>query len=1345
MPALNWEAFAQLPGGTERNFEVLCRNLIRRHYQRYGSFAALAAQPGVEFHLKLHIPCSLGAPGRWYGWQCRWYDLPGGRALGNMRRRKIVKAIETTEKVLPDLTDWILWTRRPLTAGDQRWFRSLKTHMRLQLWSAEEVEEHLSGEAAVLRESYFGELVLTPNVLTDLFDESVAPIRRRWQPETHQAVDAERALRKMLAESESWRHLRETAEQLKSDALAVSRETGELDDSHAAATKDVVRMATDFAAALTEVHIGISRGDLDLLRQKLRDRPGPPDATLRVLPRKLRARRYRAALMVTNALAEAQRAIRLLDDVNSFMEKRMVAVLAEAGCGKTQLAAQLCAPTTDRPAGVLIHGRTLHAGHSLDDLARQVVISAVPVTSMEALLEAVDAAGQRAHRRLPIVIDGLNEAEDPREWKPLLSSLDVTLQRYPYVLIACTIRNVFVGEAIPEEIDRIEIPDFGLDAMDAIVKYFSYYRIDARDAELPFELLKHPLTLRLFCEVTNPTRERTVGVEAMPGSLTALFERFLDQAAERIAQLAPLTWRYYQPEVREALDEIGIALWEEKNRNLDEATLRQRIGDAARPWNESMICALMEEGILLRHPAEPPAGPRVAGAYDALAGHLVAGAILARYGRTGFEKWLKDPAVLSVLGGPIADQHPLAADTFRALVGLVPRQLPRQQFWSFLEPPLRATALRAAADLEAKYLDAMTVAELSSMVAGEPSGTRDLLERLWQTRGSPPHPLNAAFLDSVLRPMSVGDRDSRWTEWIRRDQDYILQDLRYLGDRWRRHIVKRSHSDQLRARWVAWTLTSTVRDLRDQATTTLYWFGRGDPLALFDLTLDALSINDLYVPERLFAASYGVAMAHQLPDPTFAKALNAFLTGIRDALVGPAAKHPTSHWLARLYARGTVELALRYHPAAVPEGLSIERRTQFAPGPAVDPIPSSDPRASEVNLALHTDFENYTVGGLFEDRSNYDMKHAGHQVAAAHVRGVVWSLGWREASLGKVDRKLDWQGSRSDRARVERYGKKYGWIGFYTFAGVLEDRSELRPSHGRLADVDIDPSFPEPPPAAPFELPMWARPVPRNDRRWIRRGAVRVPDQLFYCPEIDSHQGPWMAVAGHLTDNQTPGRHVFGFLIALFVEPSVADQVASALASQEHPDRWSTPTTPEDFYTFAGEIPWNTEFARGDREAGPAALYRETLGLPGLSRVSAEIIAHRYAWESYHCTLNKAGGALVPSWTFSQRFALRGLPQSFDQVLIGGNPASISLGAPPGFGGHLLYLREDLVHKFAKGRSLIWFIWGHRGLRPVPFPQPAWFVNAQRSGASVWRKICRAEELSPVFASSCQFRRSRRR
>jgi hypothetical protein len=1129
MPRVNWDAFAQLPGSAENNFEMLCRGLVRRHYARCGEFRALAAQPGVEFHLKLQAPCPLGDPGRWYGWQCRWYDLPGGRALGTTRRKKIAKAISLTEEVLPELTDWVLWTRRTLTAGDQKWFFGLKTHMRRHLWTAADVEDLLSGDAEILRATYFGELILTPETLGVLHDVSVAPIRRRWNPAVHQTIKAERELRRMLGEPGTWDDLRAFAQQLESESKAVHADLIDLPEQLEQAALEVASGARAVAAALADGYTALERGDLDMLRQQVTSRPTPLGARkLAAVPRRLRAYRHRAALSVTNALADTHRAHDLLDEIETYPSMRVVGVLAEAGCGKTELAAQLTSAVNTRPPGILLHGRDLGASHSLDDLAHSIVIQGVPVASMDALMAAVDAAGQRAHRRLPVVIDGLNEAEDSRTWKAKLAALDQMLLPYPYVLVVCTLRTAFADDALPPDVPRLHIPDFQQDTGKAIRRYFEYYRINASDAELPWELLRHPLTLALFCEVTNPRRERPVGVEAMPGSLSSLFDRYLERASERVIDLSPVAWRYYGQDVRAALDEIGWSLWQERTRSLDLVELRRQLGDDGRPWNGSIVRALEQEGVLLRGRERGLTTDHITAVYDALAGHLVADAVLRKYGRTGLEEWLREPATVTALAGPLHDQHPLGTDILGALVGLLPRRL-HQQLWPLLQEPLRTTALIGAAHLEAANLDTQTVRELATLTVQPPSGSRELLDRLWRTRGSPTHPLNSDFLDAVVRPMSVAQRDLRWTEWVRRRGDELVKDLEAMERRWHT-LGERSRMDRLRAQWVMWTLTSTAPKIRDQATRTLYWFGRGEAAALFSLTLNALSINDGYVPERLLAASYGVVMAHQLPDGEFEKALREFLVGLHGALAGPSATHPTNHWLARLYVQGCVTLALAYHPAAISNGLHVNGRVPFALGPTIDRIEPGDSRAAEVDHALNMHYDDDTLSEFVGFRRSYDRKNRGEHPAVAHLRGTLWTLGWRESGLGVIDKDIRSADYRRHSVQAQRYASKYAWIGLYCYTGMLDHYRLIW--HGRRPpDVQIDPSFPEPTPPASISIPEWAGPTPADDRCWIREGIVTVPDELFYLPEIGSHSGPWIAVRGYLSSRtKVPDRGVFGFL-----------------------------------------------------------------------------------------------------------------------------------------------------------------------------------------------------------------------
>lgn len=143
MPRASWDNFQKLPGSTTDNFERLCRRLISLHYGKHGDFRALANQPGVEFHLKLRSECPLGSMGDWLGWQCRWYELSPGSAIGASRRKKIEEAIRLTEKCLPDLTHWILWTRHVLTKSDQDWYFGLSSSMRLALWSTLDIESLL--------------------------------------------------------------------------------------------------------------------------------------------------------------------------------------------------------------------------------------------------------------------------------------------------------------------------------------------------------------------------------------------------------------------------------------------------------------------------------------------------------------------------------------------------------------------------------------------------------------------------------------------------------------------------------------------------------------------------------------------------------------------------------------------------------------------------------------------------------------------------------------------------------------------------------------------------------------------------------------------------------------------------------------------------------------------------------------------------------------------------------------------------------------------------------------------------------------------------------------------------
>ncbi|HMG73651.1 MAG TPA: hypothetical protein VK582_09125 [Pyrinomonadaceae bacterium] len=1156
--------------------------------------------------------CALGSKGQWFGWQCRWYGLPSGRAIGTTRRNKIAAALKKSLQLLPDLTDWVLWTRHTLTKGDQKWFYGLKTTVRLHLWTSENVETLLSGDAEILRRTYFGELALTPHLLAELHSVSIAPIQRRWLPEAHQTVDAERTLRRMLGEARSWDELTEVANRLNTAVQVIEGEPRAFDEN--LLTPSFVKAARSMSETLEDAHTSLANGDFQILQQQLtRRRKTVKDIS--TAPRQLRSLRLLCALQATNALADMRRAMRLLDEIDHFLSTRLIAVVADAGGGKTQLSAQLTAQLQDRPAGILLFGRELHSGRTLDDLAKRVSIHGSAVPTMDALIAALDAAGQRGSRRLPLVIDGLNEAEDPREWKDALSSLNVLLSGFANVLVVVTLRTGarrpvdepwhlphttepparmdFAKQAVPEGVQQIEIANFGKDTLPAIARYFRYFRINPGDADLPLELLSHPLTLRIFCEVTNPQRNNEVGVEAMPGSLTGLFEKYIDRATERISQLAPRTHRYYDQDIRSALDIIGTKFWETNQRELDEAQLRKDINDEHRPWNESIVHMLEQEGVILRVPSFTAGRQNVIPVYDALGGYLIANALLTRLGRDGFEPWLKDSETLKQLEGGTADCHPLALDIFRSLAGLVPRRLYRQQLWQLLAEPMRSVALRMAANLEGEYLDSATIAALTDYLHKSDPDLGNLFRRLYETRGATNHPLNADFLDAALRSLTMSQRDLTWTEWIRRNRKAAQKDVQRLEERWRTSAGPRTQQDRLRAIWVMWLLTTTSHNLRDRATRALYRFGRGNPTWLFEQTERSAEINDPYVFERMLTAVYGVAMAihTERESESRKEVLPNHARRIFELMFGPNAAARTTHTLTREYARRIVELG-SLQKRKLFSGAELDvTRPPYSAGRRIcwQELQTDEERSMGENSPFRMDFENNTLGWLAQGRGNYDFRHEGYKKIRANVLWRIQQLGWTPQRFSQVDRAIEadrrYFGRGEEHDKVDRYGKKYSWIAYHEIEGFLRDSGLLtRGDNNRPFDIDIDPSFPSP--TAELQLINWDLLGPKklSRRDWLKKGPTPDLSGLFRQSIILNEIGPWVMLDGYVSrQDESHGRRLFAFVRSFIVKKNDTTEFLACLNNQSLTGRW-LPEKPETRSVFAGEVPWCDVFPKTSLE-----------------------------------------------------------------------------------------------------------------------------------------------------------------
>jgi hypothetical protein len=1326
---LNWDRFLELDGAPDRNFEVLCRAIVQQNYGRFGAIWSTRQQPGVEFYMRLERDCELGEAGRYFGWQTRWYQLRADNSFRAAQREGIVDAIRKAEAHIADLTDFVLCLRELPTADDVTWYREIDTRLNLHLWADEEIDARLTGEAAVLRETFFGELVLTGVKLAASHERAVAPVRHRWVPELNVASAAQNDLQIALARRNGLSELHEHGEALHELAARLADAAAEIDVPHlrdlcAGVVADLNVMSNRLRAIAANQEGDGPREARELAEQHLE--PVTPVARIRLFARRMRARKVSAALDASAVEPELRHGLTLLRRARDLLFADLIAVVGDAGSGKSHLAAQLTAPSGDAPAGVFILAGDRGAGQTLDDLAARV--PELGVGSFDRLLEAVDAAGARLGWRIPIVLDGLNDSERPQEWQALLATLAPALTRHPNALVVVTLRPS-LRDDVPAEARRLELGWSESEVEELIEKYFAYYIIEPGSARLPIYLFREPLFLRMFCEAVNPDREQPVGVERLPGSLVAAFTLYLTSVADRLARQHEWAPTY----VSRQLAKIALELWNRNARRMPFHDLQQLIGEDERQWRDSLVRALEDEGILWRHD-RVPGDQESAIIFDAFTGYLIADALLRELSPDVAADFLASPELWEKLTGDTERRHPVAPDIFEALVGIVPRQLHGQQLWKIAPEPMSRAALIATVTLESELLDAETVRTLSELIATRspvPSSHRlHVFDRLWEVRDGAAHRLNARFLDQTLRAMPLAARDLRWSEWIRIRGSEMFDDIVTAEEHWTASD-SRAEADDLLALAIAWLLTSSVTQVRDTATRALCRYGVPDPRKLFDLCAQLLDVDDMYVAERVLAASYGAATHHQMPDPggPFERALSAHLEVLASRFVGAAATSPTSHQLARDYIAGTFEFAARLHPQAVPEGMD-GTNVQLGSGPEPPSLPEGEELISEMDEIFYgTDFSNYVVGGLYPERGNYDFDHPQYQAGLEAIRARVYELGWRSDSFTEIDRHIaeeSWR--RQERgARTERYGKKYGWIAYHELAGRLGDRGELRdPGWGPVVWPDIDPTFPVPPSAAPIDIATWATAEPVQQEDWVRGGVVAITNDLLAPAELAGLPGPWILVEAHLYQrNREVSRRVFGFVRGLLIASEACDDLVQILEGREYLGNDFVPSVPEDHTTFAGEIPWSERFAADLWiEEGLEAYEHRLQQRDGTGAgITIELLGHRYAFSSERTDTGLEHYFNVPSKRFASTFGLRQRPATFDLVELDGRAASLARAAPECFEGDLLYLRRDLLAAYAHGRRLVQLVWGERELDLYGERPPEWLRRVYQEGTDRWRHV----------------------
>ena len=708
----------RLPGAPDKNFETLTRAIVTCRYGALGALRERRNQPGVEFYLRVEHPGALGDPGRVWGWSCKWFRLGPNNELTNGQRAQVEDSLKKAAKYVDGLTDFVFCLPERPASRDLEWIFGLGPALGIstRVWAAENFEAELAGFDR-LRSTFFGELVLDPDGLAQAHERSVAPIKARWVPPLHTSTHVERRLERSLLRPASYDWLDEHVN-------AIGVRAGALRDTLPDISDDTIRtsvadVADDLDRYVADLQAIVAAGR-NLRPTEVRERvaeQGPPATSprkLRAIIFELRKRRLPAALSVTSLGAEIRDVVSWLQGVRSELQAPLIAMVAAAGMGKTHLAAQLTAPTEGLSAGVFIQGGHLRAGGNLDDLARR--IPAMQVERFDDLLSALNSAGARAGARIPLVIDGLNEAERPSEWRSLLDELIPALGQYPNVLVIVTLREALAARAVPDTAATINLEWYEAEVIDIVLAYFRHYLINADGAWLPTGMFHNPLFVRMYCEAANPRRHEPVGAEALPTSLVGLFELYRNGVVQRLAE-DPARVPIPLDQIKRRLRALASKMWTDRVRRLpsDDAKAILDAGDAN--WDESLFRRLEEEGVLFRDDKDGGDDTESGIVFDRFAGYLIADAFLDRMAYAELEERFADPILWNSLLGE--DRQALGEDVAIGLISLVPRRFVGYHLWRFAPDEYRSGALAQELDSESEFLDDGTVDELAALIVTE--------------------------------------------------------------------------------------------------------------------------------------------------------------------------------------------------------------------------------------------------------------------------------------------------------------------------------------------------------------------------------------------------------------------------------------------------------------------------------------------------------------------------------------------------------------------------------------------------------------------------------------------------
>jgi hypothetical protein len=895
-------------------------------------------------------------------------------------------------------------------------------------------------------------------------------------------------------------------------------------------------------------------------------------------------------------------------DLMKAIERHVLLITGVAGAGKTHA---MCDASKQRLEqgllSIVILGEKLGAGAVFEQI--RSILGLPSDLSREALLAGLDAAAECSGSPLVLFVDALNERVPRNAWQADLPSLIRQVKRFPNLRVCLSCRSTFLDVVLPTTIDlpRLEHQGFFGVELDAILRFFAWWKLDPPAVPLLQPEYLNPLFLRMLC--TGLSRTGRAGVTEHPPSMAEVVELFLDSAEGEAAQRLDVDSR--QRLVHSAIATLVDEMKQSKRLQLP-WSFAADIADKllpGRPRSQSLLDFLLREGLLREvqtHSVGPP--DEIMFGFERLGEFLLAQTLVREIAS---EDGLNG---LFSTRDQIASRYGSAAGLNEALAILLPEELGQELI--DIDPA-------GASD----DLLLVTVESLSWRAPGSVSNRTEALLRqaihvledpepalgsAFSLAARASHPLTSSFLYDFLLPLRQADRDALLCPFLHLNWTHKAAIYRLCT--WALEPqIGRPTSDTVLA-WVsalAWICAAADRRPRDYATAAMVALlqYRSEVVGPF---LDRfLGINDDYIIERVLVAAYGALIrANSLEDTKIAAASVHRLI---------FADSPPLNALIRDHGRCIIELAIhqgavlqadseRYLPpydSLLPDGIQEEEESETGWW-SMDPNRQHLPKPTEKGPAWQNvwrsvdsdDFATYTMTSALATR----RRPLNFFTCQQWIINEIQNLGF-DSRFDNYDGYMvhHYGAGRSRRTWAERIGKKYQWIALYRLIGLISDNVVKTPD-----PWEPDPATELPPLQAPGERNLdptllvrrsaedqhassWWNPISFDfhpvltPSDWL--DSLDFPETAHQIALTSPDGTDWLTLHAYLdwddrldaTDHEADQRRGWVQIRSYLVARKYAERLWRWIRRQDLHGRWM-PEGPHWLeYVYAGEYPWASQ------------------------------------------------------------------------------------------------------------------------------------------------------------------------